>query len=116
MNPVDVPSRRLRSVILALGSWQRQKDICMCVIVPVFLINCVKSLVEGSHASCNGDQCFHPGLSIFKVIKRLGMEYPAGHLYHECAQYGITVHAVSQPFVTRGFLCTLLLSWYAEAR
>ena len=55
------------------------------------------------------------GLSIFTVIKRLGMDYPAGHLYHERAQYGITVHSVSQPFVTRGFLCALLFSWYAEA-
>ena len=33
VNPVDVLSRRLRSVILALGSWQRQKDICICVCV-----------------------------------------------------------------------------------
>ena len=55
------------------------------------------------------------GLSIFVVIKRLGMENPAGHLHHERAQYGITVHSVPQPFLTRGFLCTLLFSWYAEA-
>ena len=61
----------------------------MCV--SVFLVSCVMSPVEKSHASCcNGDQCFLPhdsllfsvqrlnepllGLSIFIVIKRLGME------------------------------------------